>query len=154
MRYLANATLCLIVAIITLSSVGSIREFGFDSLGGRAFPRALAICLIALALLQLFRALQVFRQTGSDIFKGVFDTTNLPSRANMVVTLATVIYGLILLTGKVDFIWLSAAYVLCAGFLARPSRNSLTVAAITAGAIGLMLLGADLGLGFKMIGQG
>ncbi|MCR9237821.1 MAG: hypothetical protein NXI17_14225 [Alphaproteobacteria bacterium] len=153
-RYLANATLCLIVAIVTLGSVGSIREFGFDSLGGRAFPRALAICLIVLALVQLARAIQTFRQSGSDPFKRFFGTLNLPPRSNIVVTLATVLYGLILLTGKVDFIWLSTAYVLCAGFLARPSRHNLTVAAATAGAICVLLLGADLGLGFKMIGQG
>ncbi len=154
MRYLANATLCLIIAIVTLNSVGSIREFGFDSLGGRAFPRALAICLIGLAVLQLGKAVQVYRLTGSDTFRNFAGSLNLPSRANIIVTLATVLYGLILLTGRVDFIWLSTAYVLCAGFLARPSRQSLVVSAITAGAIGLILLGADIGLGFKMIGQG
>lgn len=154
MRYLANATLCLIIAAVTLNSIGSIREFGFDSLGGRAFPRALAICLIGLALLQLGKAVQVYRQAGSDTLRDFTGRLSLPSRSNMTVTLVTVLYGLILLSGGVDFIWLSAAYVLCAGFLARPSRHNLVISVITAGAIGLILLGADIGLGFKMIGQG
>ncbi len=157
MRFIASAALCLIVATATLMSVDSIREFGFDSLGGRAFPRALAIGLIALAIVQLVKAVQSFRQAGPETsgrFSAMFGKMELPSRANIVVAVVTVIYGLILLTGEVDFIWMSAAYVLFAGFLARPSRQSFAVAAMTAGVVGLLLLGADVGLGFKMIGQG
>lgn len=154
MRFIASAALCLIVAAATLLSVGSIREFGFDSLGGRAFPRALAISLIGLAIVQLARAVRSFRQNRPGIRGGMFGKAELPSGPNIVVVAATVIYGLILLTGKVDFIWISAAYVLCAGFLARPGRRSFAVSAVTAGVVGLLLLGADVGLGFKMIGQG
>ena len=125
MRFIASAALCLIVATATLMSVDSIREFGFDSLGGRAFPRALAIGLIALAIVQLVKAARSFRQAGPETsgrFSAMFGKMELPSRANIVVAVVTVIYGLILLTGEVDFIWMSAAYVLFAGFLARPSR--------------------------------
>ncbi len=150
-NHLAAAIFGVLVAVPVLIASQWIPQFNYDVVGGRAFPIALALLLLGLSgakAVLAWRAWRRQREAGQPAAAAVWA----PERPARVVLAATAAYALLLFV-RVDFIWLSGAYMLAAGALSRPDRRSLIEALAMAGFVVLALLGMEAFLNLRLIGR-
>lgn len=149
-NHLAAAIFGVLVAVPVLIASQWIPQFNYDVVGGRAFPIALAVLLLGLSGAKAVLAWRAWRpERAPDQAAAAFRA---PERPNLVVLAATAAYALLLFL-RIDFIWLSGAYMLAAGALSRPDRRSLVEALCMAGFVVLALLGMETFLSLRLIGR-
>lgn len=156
--HLAAAAFCFLVAVPVLFASQHIREFGYDVMGGRAFPMGLALILIGLGLAKCVVACRAAgmagwrsRRTQADRAPGPDRTKPALEREKLVVVAASVVYAGLLLFRAGDFILLSALYIAAAGALGRLSGRASLHALGMAATVVVVLYGMRVFLGMKMI---
>jgi hypothetical protein len=150
--HLIAAAFCVAVAIPVLLASRSIPLFGYDPMGGRAFPVALAVILLGLAAAKLVVAWQVARATPAGGTAPDLPPARL-HREQIAVLATTLVYALVLLFRLADFVWASALYVAASAALGRMSGRSALEGLVVAAAVVAALLALEAFLGMRMIGR-
>jgi len=154
-QHLFAAAFCFAVGIPVLVVAQSIRVFGYDVMGGRAFPTALAVLLLVFGTIRLALGLLALRRAHVDGVappRLVNPLAGVP-RAELKVLGATLVYTVLIVLGLGEFLVLSALYMLAAGLLARPGLRSGIQTVLLTGLVIASLVGLEQLLGLRMMGR-
>lgn len=154
-QHILAAVFCYAVGVPVLIAAQSIRIFGYDVMGGRAFPSALAVLLLVFGSVRLATGLIAIRHArarGAPLTLAAIPFASVPAPA-LKVFCTTLVYMALVSFGIGDFIVISGLYMLASGLLARSGVRSAIETVLLTALVIAALLAMETVLGLRMIGR-